>query len=140
MGPRSRARFFAPLGLRRTLRSSRQRMAVLEALGGSGPTENGHELVAAVFRVLSVNALPENMSGRTIGFEVMLVIEDRSELADFERLGGGANVEGGIRVDPRGSAWILGVKRIMEVIAPLRCKIRATWLYKELGSRSGKGQ
>ena len=79
-------------------------MAVLEALGGSGPTENGHELVAAVFRVLSVNALPENMSGRTIGFKVMLVIEDRSELADYERLGGGANVEGGIRVDPRGSS------------------------------------
>ena len=65
-------------------------VAVLEALGGSGPTEDGHELVAALFRVLSVTALPENMSGRTTGFEVVLVIDDRSELADFERLGGGA--------------------------------------------------
>ena len=42
------------------------------------------------------------MSGRTTGFEIVLVIDDRSELADFERLGGGANVEGGIRVNPRG--------------------------------------
>ena len=77
-------------------------VAVLEALGGSGPTEDGHELVAALFRVLLVNALPENMSGRTTGFEVVFVIEDHSKLADFERLGGGANVEGGIGLLPRG--------------------------------------
>ena len=32
---------------------------------------------------------------------MVLVIEDRSELADFARLGGGANVEAGIRVNPR---------------------------------------
>ena len=77
-------------------------VAVLKALGGSGPTEDGHELVAALFRVLLINALPENMSGRTTGFEVVFVIEDRSKLADFERLGGGANVEGGIGLLPRG--------------------------------------
>ena len=74
-------------------------------------------MVAAVFRGLLVNALPENISGRTTGFEVVLVIEDRSELADFARSGGGANVE---------------------VITPLACKIRATCLAKKLGSRSGE--
>ena len=57
-------------------------VAVLDAFDGSGPTEDGHELVAAVFRLLSVNALPENMSCRTAGFEVVLVTEDRSELAE----------------------------------------------------------
>ena len=36
-------------------------VAVLEALGGSGPTEDGHQLVAALFRVLLVNALPEHV-------------------------------------------------------------------------------
>ena len=41
------------------------------------------------------------MSGRTTGFEVMLVIESISELADFERpRGGGAKAEGGICVNP----------------------------------------
>ena len=49
---------------------------------GSGPTEDSHEWVAAVFRVLSVDALPENMSCRTAGFEVVLVTEERSELAE----------------------------------------------------------
>ena len=76
-------------------------VAVFEMLGGPSPTEDGDKLVAAVFGVLLVNALPKNMSGRTTGFEVVFGVEHRSELADLQWLGRGTNVEGGIGLNPR---------------------------------------
>jgi len=80
-------------------------VAVLEALGSPCPRQHGHQFVAPVLKVLLVNALPEQMSGGTPGLEVVLFVENRSELADFERLGGGANVENGIHLNPSGEAY-----------------------------------
>ena len=45
------------------------------------------------------------MSGRATGFEVVFLIKDRSKLADFEWLSGGANVEGRIRLNPRSEGY-----------------------------------
>ena len=70
-------------------------VAVFEMLGDPGPTEDGDKGVAAVFGVLLVNALPKDVPGGATGFGVVLVVEDRSELADFKWLGGGAKAEAG---------------------------------------------
>lgn len=63
-------------------------VAIFKSFGGSGPTEDGHKGLATVFRIVFVNFLPQDMAG--------------AELADFKRLGGGANLEGGIDVNSRG--------------------------------------
>ena len=76
-------------------------IAVLESLGGTGPTQDGDEVFAAVFRVVFVNSLPDDMSGGAAGFEVVLGIQDGAELADFKRFGGGANLKGRIDLKTR---------------------------------------
>ena len=80
-------------------------VAVLEALGSPSPRQHGHQLVAPVLWVLLVNALPEHMAGGTPGLEVVLFVENRPELADIKRLGGGANVENGICLNPSNEAY-----------------------------------
>ena len=77
-------------------------VAVFEALAGSGPTEDGDERVVACFPGRVGKPLPDDVSGGTVGFKVVLRVEDRPELADFKWLGRGANVEGGIGLHLRG--------------------------------------
>jgi len=69
-------------------------VAVFEALGGTRPTEYGDQFFASVFQVMLVNALPEDMSGGSAGLEVVLGVQNRPQLADFQWFGRGANVEG----------------------------------------------
>jgi len=69
-------------------------IAVSEMLGGTGPTEDSDKLVAASFRVSLVNALPEDVSGRATGFKVVFGVKNRPKLADFQWLGGGADMKG----------------------------------------------
>ena len=67
-------------------------VAVLESLGCTGPTQDGDEVFAAIFRVVFVNPLPKDMPGGATGFEVVLGIQNGTKLADFKWLGGRANL------------------------------------------------
>ena len=60
-------------------------IAFLESLGSTGPTQDGNEVFAVVFRVVFVNSLPDDMPRRAAGFEIVLGIQDGAELADFKR-------------------------------------------------------
>ena len=82
------------------------------------------------FGVLLVNALPEDVPGGAAGLEVVLGIKNGPELADFERLGGGAEVEGGIGLIPRGEG-------IVGPMTCLPCAIGVAGLGEKLRSRSG---
>ena len=70
-------------------------IAVLESLGCIGPTQDGDEVFSSSFRAVFVNSLPDDIPGGAVGFEVVLGIQDSTELAAFKRFGGGANVKGG---------------------------------------------
>ena len=56
------------------------RIAVLESLGGTGPTQDGDKILATIFRVMFVNPLPQDMPGGAACFEVVLYIQDGAEL------------------------------------------------------------
>ena len=71
-------------------------VAVLESFGGTTPAEDGDELVGAVFRILLVGSLPENVTGGPPGFQIVLLVEGGTKLADFEWFGGGADDDGGV--------------------------------------------
>lgn len=54
-----------------------------EAFGRSSPAIDGDESIHSAFRIVFVGALPENMSGGTTGFGVVLLVENGAQLADF---------------------------------------------------------
>ena len=66
-------------------------IAILEAFGRAGPTEDGDEAVCAAFRVALPCTLPENMAGRASSSEIVMLFEQLAQLADFEWFGGGAD-------------------------------------------------
>ena len=66
-----------------------------EALGSPAPAEDGHEFGQAAFGVTAINALPEDMSCRAPGLEVMALIKDRTEVVDFGFLRGSSDNQRG---------------------------------------------
>jgi hypothetical protein len=73
-------------------------IAILEAFGGPGPTENGDQLDRSILGILFVSSLPENMSCRPTGLQIVFFIKNGAKLTDFKWLGRGANVDGGVSV------------------------------------------
>jgi hypothetical protein len=73
-------------------------VAILEAFGSPGPTENRYQPDRSIFGILFVSSLPENMSGRPAGLQIVFFIKNGAKLTDFKRLGRGANVDGGVSV------------------------------------------
>ena len=70
-------------------------VAVLEAFGGTAPTEHGDKPESAVISILLVSSLPEDVTSGATGFQIVFVVEGRAKLADFQRFGRGADGEGG---------------------------------------------
>jgi hypothetical protein len=66
-------------------------VAVLEAFGGTRPAEDGDEPLDTALRIVFPSPLPQNVPGRTPGLEVMLLVENGAQLADFECFGGRAD-------------------------------------------------
>ena len=70
-------------------------VAVLEPFGGTAPAKDCDEPVGAIFWILLVSALPEDMTGGATSFEIVLFVESGAKLADFQRLSRGADGDGG---------------------------------------------
>ena len=68
-------------------------VALLEALGGSAPAEDGDEFGAVCLGVGAVDSLPEDVSGGMPGLEVMTLVEGLTEVIDLGFFGGGAQEE-----------------------------------------------
>jgi hypothetical protein len=65
-------------------------VAFLEAFGGSAPAEDGDEFGTVRFVVGAVDSLPEDVSGRASGFEIVAFVEGLAEEVDLGVLDGGA--------------------------------------------------
>jgi hypothetical protein len=65
-------------------------VAFLEAFGGSAPAEDGDEFGTVRLVVGAVDSLPEDVSGRASGFEIVAFVEGLAEEVDLGVLGGGA--------------------------------------------------
>ena len=66
-------------------------VAILEAFGGAGPTEDGDEPVHSAFRIALLGFLSEDMPGGASGSKVVMLVEQAAQLADFEGFGCGAD-------------------------------------------------
>jgi len=66
-------------------------IAVLEPFGGPSPAEHCYQLPPALFLIAQVGPLPKNMARRSPRFQVVLGIQDRPQLTDFQFLGRGAD-------------------------------------------------
>ena len=68
-------------------------VALLETLGGPSPAEDGNEFMAVRLGVGAVDPLPQDMSGRASGLEIVALVEGLAEVVDLGFLGGGAQDE-----------------------------------------------